>query len=243
LDGTIAPNVGSASDQRWFAPPAGGPPVREPKFLNASELPASSVPASPPPIVPAVVSLGPRLPFGGKFTKDEPAFGDAVHGFMAADRPEMGKADRLALAKRLLEVYGATQFLPPEALVDAANRLYAWAQKQYPDATLHRELPIQLKIRGLAQAERSGDVPVPGFPVFGEQIIAGTADLVLEKADGFILLDHKGFPGDEAQCKAKALTFIGQLDAYAEALHKALGKPCLGRYIHFPVQGLLVELK
>jgi ATP-dependent exoDNAse (exonuclease V) beta subunit len=222
LTGNPAPDPRTPGSPRWFARPAGTPPQHAPKFLNASELPSSSAPASPPSGVLAVVSLGARLPFGGRFTKDEPAFGDAVHGFMAADRPEMGKADRLALAQRLLDAYDAAKFLQPEALVEAANRLYAWAQKQYPDATLHRELPIQLRR--------------------GEQVVAGTADLVLEKADGFLLLDHKGFPGDEAQCKSKALTFIGQLDAYAEALKKALHKPCLGRFIHFPVQGLLVEL-
>ncbi len=206
----------------WFARPTGTPPALAPKFLNASQLPAFSVPASSHPSIPAVIALGDRLSFKGTFTKDEPAFGDAVHAFLAADRPELPKSDRLALARRIQEVHGAGEFLPPEALVEAGNRLIAWIQREHPDAAVHRELPVQLRQ--------------------GEQIIAGTADLVLEMADGFILLDHKGFPGNEKQCKDKALTFAGQLDAYARALEMALGKKCLARFIHFPVQGLLVEL-
>jgi ATP-dependent exoDNAse (exonuclease V) beta subunit len=73
-------------------------------------------------------------------------------------------------------------------------------------------------------------------------VLRGVADLVLERDDGFWLVDHKSFPGNEANGVEKAKTFAGQLEAYAGALAAAWGKPCRGKFIHLVTLGRVVEL-
>ena len=40
----------------------------------------------------------------------------------------------------------------------------------------------------------------------------------------------------------KAAGFYGQLSAYAAAIQVAIGKPCLGTYIHLPAVGVVVAV-
>jgi ATP-dependent exoDNAse (exonuclease V) beta subunit len=72
--------------------------------------------------------------------------------------------------------------------------------------------------------------------------LRGITDLVLEGPKGFWLVDHKSFPGNEATGIEKAKSFAGQLTAYADALEVALGKPCVGRFIHLVALGRMVRL-
>ena len=62
-------------------------------------------------------------------------------------------------------------------------------------------------------------------------------------AAGVVLIDHKSFPGRRPDAIEKAKGFGGQLDAYAHAAAAALGRPVIGRWIHFPLIGLLVEVR
>jgi hypothetical protein len=74
------------------------------------------------------------------------------------------------------------------------------------------------------------------------QRLKGWVDLLVDVGDGWILVDHKSFPGGREECSARALEHSGQLWAYRQAVEQASGRPVLGQWIHFCVSGLLVEV-
>jgi ATP-dependent helicase/nuclease subunit A len=83
-------------------------------------------------------------------------------------------------------------------------------------------------------------------PKDGQHII-GEADLVLETAEGLILIDYKSFPGKKEDILNNSSTFYagkysGQLYLYAEMLENQFNKPVLKKLIYYVVQGILVEM-
>ena len=74
-------------------------------------------------------------------------------------------------------------------------------------------------------------------------IIRGSADRVIETDKGFVVIDHKSFPGGQDEAVKHAVGFAGQLSAYADCIGKALGKKHMGSFIHFPISGLIVEVQ
>jgi hypothetical protein len=65
---------------------------------------------------------------------------------------------------------------------------------------------------------------------------------VIETPSGYVIIDHKTFPGGESELLDKARSFAGQLVAYRTALEKATGIPVLNTWIHFPISGYLVNV-
>jgi ATP-dependent helicase/nuclease subunit A len=74
------------------------------------------------------------------------------------------------------------------------------------------------------------------------QIVDGWIDLLLETAAGYVIIDHKASPRGRSDWREVALAYSGQLQAYAEGVARASGKPVLGTWIHFGVTGGLVEV-
>ena len=74
------------------------------------------------------------------------------------------------------------------------------------------------------------------------QRVSGFMDLLLETDQGWVLIDHKSFPGRRSDWVSKAISFSGQLALYREAL-KHLGKEVASLWIHFAVSGGMVEVK
>ena len=68
------------------------------------------------------------------------------------------------------------------------------------------------------------------------------ASLSIETAQGFVVIDHKSFPGSADAALSKAKAFSGQLQAYADAVHASSGKPVVSMWIHFPVLGMMAEV-
>jgi ATP-dependent helicase/nuclease subunit A len=68
---------------------------------------------------------------------------------------------------------------------------------------------------------------------------SGLIDLLLETANGFVIIDHKSFLGKTADWSAKALSYSGQLAAYS-ALH--LERPIESAWIHFAAGGGLMQI-
>ncbi len=74
----------------------------------------------------------------------------------------------------------------------------------------------------------------------------GWIDLLLETPGGFVIIDHKSFPGSKDRREAKALTemtYAPQLAMYREAVEKATGQPVIATIIHMPTMGAIFELK
>ena len=57
-----------------------------------------------------------------------------------------------------------------------------------------------------------------------------------------VVIDHKTFPGPRPRWNEEALSYSGQLAAYAEALTKS-GRTVAGVWIHFVVGGGLVKVE
>ena len=82
----------------------------------------------------------------------------------------------------------------------------------------------------------------------GDNIIIGTADLVLEFEDGLYLIDYKSYRGGKSNVTDKndkhfAGIYAGQLKTYAEMLESAMGRKVTRKMIYYPVIGIIVELK
>jgi len=150
--------------------------------------------------------------------------GEAIHGFLAADRPTLDVEERRALARGLLERWGVAFALQPGDLLQASDCLLRWIDARWPGARWHREWPLLRRLP-------SGT------------IVRGTADLVIEHADGFAVIDHKSFPGSAEQAAQRALGFAGQLGAYAAAIAAATGRPVTGCFVHLPVVGAVVPVE
>ncbi|HET8539152.1 MAG TPA: UvrD-helicase domain-containing protein [Anaeromyxobacter sp.] len=200
----------------WYAP---GPPlVVPPEIVNPSgePFPVSAT-------VKGVAPLGARSALAS--APDMKAVGDAVHGFLAAD-PGSDPASRRELARRMLDGHGVAAALAPDTLLAAGDALRAWAEARWPGATWHREWPLRARLDGAPP-----------------RLLVGEADLVLETAHGFVLVDHKSFPGSAAERDRRLVEeYAPQLAWYARALERALGKPLLGAFVHFPLRAEIAEV-
>ncbi len=110
--------------------------------------------------------------------------------------------------------------LDSAAALAASERLRAFVAARYPRGTPRFEWPVH--------AESGG------------QVTAGRVDLLIDLPDGFVLVDHKSFPGALARDDDRLLAFAGQTRCYARAVEAALGKPCLAVWAHQPVVGVVV---
>lgn len=168
-----------------------------------------------------VISEHPSFPAGAT-ESDYAAIGEAVHAYFAA-LPSLVEADQEAkclVATRCLEGFGVGQLVTSDVLVQQGEVFRDWVAKQYPNAVWHCELPVS--------APRAS----------GGQWI-GSIDLVLETSDGeAIVVDHKSAPIRQGQCAAKAQTYSGQLQAYADIL-TGLGMRVARVAVHFPLAGVV----
>jgi ATP-dependent helicase/nuclease subunit A len=185
---------------------------------SALELPENVDPAA---LIKGQEDFCERMKTTGDYEPD--AFGTAVHRYLAIDTSKCGADDKKMLAERLLKGYNQEKIVLPEELVRTGDALVNWINKKWPGCTLHHEWPIAV--------ERDAGV------------IEGFSDLVVELADEFAIIDYKTFPGSHKQITERAGTYAPQLDAYAEAVEKAIKKKCVGMFVCYPVSGVMVEIQ
>ena len=200
--------------------------VRPREILNPSleESPLAAAPAR----LASVTRLGPHAQL--KASSGEMNFvGEAVHRFLAADPAVTGAAEhgvREQLARGLLASHGVADALVPAAVVSMGDALVTELRRRYPQAIWNREWPVRACLQENGQT----------------RLLVGEADLVLELPGGFVLVDHKSFPGSEAARTERVPGYAPQLARYARALERALHKPLLAAFIHLPLRGELVEV-
>jgi len=148
-------------------------------------------------------------------------FGNAMHGFLGADRLDAESGARIAMAEGLLSRWGVAKSIAPEDLLEASDRLHQFIQKHYPHAKILREWPITLR----------NDQ---------NQLMHGWIDMLLELPEGYIVIDHKSYPGADTVEHAKG--YAPQLNIYKQAVKQATGMPVLQTLIHMPVQGSIVQV-
>lgn len=167
------------------------------------------------------ISLGKRLPLVGK--PEMACVGEVLHAFLAADEPSTGQEARLVRAKSLLANW-QTDGIAPETLLVAGDRLWHFIRERFgADCLYRREWPVHLRM--------------------GNQKMSGWLDLLIEKPEGFVIIDHKSFPGPMSKWEEKALGYAPQLYLYRQAVERATHLPVLGTYIHMPIAGVMLEIE
>lgn len=161
-----------------------------------------------------------RIPVKGN--PDMDILGNAIHGYLAVDSGNLTNKQRLELAQRLIKQWGLEMEIDAIDLVAAGQRLLEFLDLRYPGYQAFREWPISLR-------NDEG------------QFMQGWIDLLLEIPEGYVIIDHKSYPGPNPRERAKK--YIPQLGAYKEAVEKATGKPVIDTLLHLPVSGLVLRIQ
>lgn len=162
-----------------------------------------------------VIELGERLEISGEY--DPTALGSALHAVIATTL--LGKAN----AERVLLDHAMEKTISVEMASLSAKRLIDAINQHFNPTAIYTEYPIHY-------SNDSG------------QIISGWIDLLVETEEGFIVIDHKASPRARSDWDDIAVSYSGQLAAYAAGLARATGKPVKAKWIHFAVTGGLVEV-
>lgn len=163
--------------------------------------------------------LGDRLAIAG--TPDPALLGNALHAFLGMDHPCSDISMMKDTASAILKRWGVDNSLSSADMIEARERLHKFIQEKYPNAKMLCEWPITLR-----NTEN--------------QLMHGWIDMLLELPDGYVIIDHKSYPGDDAEEHVKQ--FAPQLTAYKEAVEKATGKDVAATLVHMPVVGKIFEL-
>ncbi len=199
-------------------------PPYAPTWLTANAIAADTLPlrVSPSAVVAdtnarvgEIIALGERLEITGAY--DPTALGTALHAVIATR--VLGQ-DATA---RVLRDHGMESTITNDAANECADRLLAAIQQRFQPVNLHAEYPVH-------------------YTNDDGQLIGGWIDLLIETADGFVLIDHKASPRSRSEWEEIALSFSGQLAAYAEGVTRATGRQVISKWIHFGVTGGLVEV-
>jgi ATP-dependent exoDNAse (exonuclease V) beta subunit len=148
--------------------------------------------------------------------------GSAIHGYFALPLGEMDDSVRLRAAQRLLDRWGAAAAVEPGVVVEAGERMLAFFAQHYPGATVTTEQSV---------AWRNAD----------NQLMEGWIDLLLETPAGYVLVDHKSYPGTDPVGHIKD-KYIGQMRGYAEAIESITGRPVVETLIHMPALGKMFRI-
>lgn len=204
-------NMSKATTVSWYDEPR-GPFEHAPARIQPSAMEATGS-------VRRVDIIGDRFPLAPNTPMEK--LGNAIHHYFAA--AESANADDLpALALRCLQAQGVSGHLEASTLVDMRERLLRWMVLTFGEAGRYVEWPVTC------------------FTENGS-FLEGRIDLLIETSQGWIIIDHKSFPGDRAQLEHRAARHAGQLQAYADAFVQATGKPVAGTFIHFGIAGLIME--
>jgi ATP-dependent exoDNAse (exonuclease V) beta subunit len=167
------------------------------------------------------VTLGGHIHLSG--SPDMDLVGNAIHAFLAVDNDSWDDVRRQEMAKQILDNWKVTA-ITAESLVTVSNRLRSHIEQTYgKDCDWHKEWPISLRREN--------------------QKAKGWIDLLLETSSGFVIIDHKSFPGSMDKWEKKAIGYAPQLTLYREAVEKATGQSVIATMIHMPVLGTIIELK
>lgn len=152
------------------------------------------------------------------------AVGRAIHAFLAGDPgPNAGSDRRYKVARACLDFEGIGLAVEPAALEEVSDALRGWLRTTFGEGTWHPEWPLRWRMPD-------------------GRLLVGDADLVVELHDGWVIVDHKAFPGGAVERDRRARSYAGQLRAYASALEAASGKPVRATVLHFPVRGEVMEV-
>lgn len=167
-----------------------------------------------------IIEVGPRLPFTGKI--EEADLGDAFHAILAAEFVNPDYPRKLETISRILRNHDLHDHIQGEDVLQMVERFKARLQNLFQPLEVLVEVPF-------AVANDNG------------QLVEGFMDMLLKTRNGWILIDHKTYPGKRNQWADEAVSYSGQLALYRESLNQ-LNWPVCGTWIHFAVGGGLAKV-
>jgi len=165
-----------------------------------------------------LATIGDRLPM--HTSPDMANFGNAMHGFLAADGGD-NASSRMEMANRMLGQWEVAGAIDPADMLRASDRLKQFIGEHYPNAQTLNEWPMTMVLAN-------------------HQRMQGWIDMLLELPEGYIVVDHKSFPGPNPVEHAKV--YAPQLNIYKQAVGQATGRPVLATLIHMPIQGVVIQI-
>lgn len=162
--------------------------------------------------------LGPRLAERG--SEEWGAVGSAVHAYLGTQYPSLDKGAQVQLAETIVHRWGVREVVSPDLLVESGQRLQSFLDAEYAGWKVHREAPIGWRTEN--------------------RVMEGWIDLLIEGPEGCVLVDHKTYPGHEAEQHIRE-SYLGQMAAYRQAL-AAAGKTVIKTLIHLPALGQIYEV-
>ncbi|HEX3850947.1 MAG TPA: UvrD-helicase domain-containing protein [Polyangiaceae bacterium] len=226
LDGDEEPaaDQGSTEQRCWFTYPPSAVPDAPAYHVAPSRAATESLVLGQVRLA-STTRFTSRMPFTAVRGTNWDHVGNTLHAFLAADYPELSAAERAALALRILGQAHLDGSFTADALLSASDALRTFVAGRWPDAIWHREVPV---IAALDSEH-------------GPRRISGSIDLLLETPKGFVIIDHKSFPGAATHWGPRALEYGPQIMTYSKAIEMA-GGAVIGRFIHFTVGGGMAEL-
>lgn len=165
--------------------------------------------------------IGERIALHGN--GDKAIVGTAIHACIALSFCDLAVKTDVPDFEAILNGFGVQDQLSSAALHKQVAAFLEWIQTRWPSATSRAELAIQSIMQN-------------------GQVMNGRIDLLLELDEGWILIDHKSSQLASAHWKNLAEEYSGQLQAYADAIQRASGKPVLESWLYLPVAGGAVRL-
>ncbi|HET6471146.1 MAG TPA: UvrD-helicase domain-containing protein [Pseudomonadales bacterium] len=199
---------------RWFEPR-----TRAPAPLREIVSPSRAVPVDGARVV-ETIDLGARVAIRGD---DMALIGNALHRIIAAELVDPNRADAIERAQAILAAGGAAAFVDATEAVESARRFRAFVDARLRPIRVVAEWPI-------VHALDNG------------QTLRGWIDVLVETAEGWVVIDHKSSPRPKRDWTAEALEHSGQIACY-RSMVAAAGRPLApSAWIHFPVGGGMLRL-
>lgn len=217
---TLEPAEQAAAPAAWAARFTDAP-SQQPQALHLpSRLTASSEGSDDSEAtVLLVAELGSRLATHG--ADEWGAVGSAVHAYLGTAHAALDSGRQLDLAERIVERWKIGHLVDPELLVTSGTRFEEYLDSEFPGWIRHREAAIGWRPEN--------------------RVMEGWIDLLLEGPEGFVLVDHKTYPGNDPEGHVRE-KYLGQMAAYRGAVLAATGKRVLRTLIHFPALGSVYEI-
>ncbi|MBC8413593.1 PD-(D/E)XK nuclease family protein, partial [bacterium] len=156
-----------------------------------------------------------------KGSPDPASLGNALHGFFGIETDALSGPELSETARAIINCWEITEALSAQDMLTVGERLHTFINKNYPGARVLREWPVTLHNTA-------------------HQRMHGWIDMLLELPEGYIVIDHKSYSGNDP--KEHARQFAPQLAVYKEAIEKATGKEVISTLLHLPILGRIFKM-
>ena len=198
----------------WFAP-VGDKHPRLPLNCNPSQSGRISA------AVAEKCRIGTRIPVVSG--ADSSLLGTAIHTSIGLAFTDKDKPVTEIEVAGILTGFGMLEYISPAAILQQIHAFQLWIDSRWPDAKPHAEMAVQNILSN-------------------GQVLNGRIDLLLDTAQGWVLIDHKSSQLAADHWDQLASEYGMQMAMYAQAIEQATGQPVIEKWLFLPVAGGAVRV-